>query len=184
LMHHGLLVDVHVPRKRPKITGEGAWRAASLRQPHIRWHGCRVAVALRELVAIDRTCKLRAGPRPGRWAGVVSSVLAAGGCFKIAPPRGSSTAGDGPSWVGGTRAMPSGEIWGGNGPAAGALIGLTGAGPGRSRSRSRELELGRGRERESRQCRGRDFGGFDRSAGEASIGEGSQCSRGECRFYF
>jgi hypothetical protein len=27
--------------------------------------------------------------------------------------------------MGGTRAMPSGEIWGGNGPAAGALIGLT-----------------------------------------------------------
>jgi hypothetical protein len=40
-------------------------------------------------------------------------------------PRGSSAAGAGPSWVlGGTRGMPSGEIWGGNGPAAGALIGL------------------------------------------------------------
>jgi hypothetical protein len=40
-------------------------------------------------------------------------------------PRGSSAAGAGPSWVGGARAMPSGEIWGGNGAAAGALIGLT-----------------------------------------------------------
>jgi hypothetical protein len=43
----------------------------------------------------------------------------------LAPPRGSSAAGAGPSWVGGTRGMPSGEILGGNGPAAGALIGLT-----------------------------------------------------------
>jgi hypothetical protein len=27
--------------------------------------------------------------------------------------------------VGGTRAMPSAEVWGENGPATGALIGLT-----------------------------------------------------------
>jgi hypothetical protein len=39
--------------------------------------------------------------------------------------RGSSAPGAGPSGVGGTRAMLSGEIWGGGGPAAGALIGLT-----------------------------------------------------------
>jgi hypothetical protein len=52
-------------------------------------------------------------------------VLCLGAAFFLAPPRGSSAAGAGPSWVGGTRAMPSGEIWGENGPTAGALIGLT-----------------------------------------------------------
>jgi hypothetical protein len=45
-------------------------------------------------------------------------------CKFVGLPRGSSAAGAGPSWVGGTREVPSGEIWGGNGPAAGALIGL------------------------------------------------------------
>jgi hypothetical protein len=53
------------------------------------------------------------------------SAFCLGAAIFLAPPRGSSAAGAGPSWVGGTRAMPSGEIWGGNGPAAGALIGLT-----------------------------------------------------------
>jgi hypothetical protein len=50
-------------------------------------------------------------------------------CCKLLapPPRDSSAAGAGPSWVGGTRGMPSGEIWGGDGPAAGALIGHTAA---------------------------------------------------------
>ena len=49
-------------------------------------------------------------------------------CNFFSLPRGSSAAGAGPSWVGGTRAMPSGEIWGGNGPTAvvHALIGLSG----------------------------------------------------------
>jgi hypothetical protein len=37
-------------------------------------------------------------------------VLCLGAAFFLAPPRGSSAAGDGPSWMGGTRAMPSGEI--------------------------------------------------------------------------
>jgi hypothetical protein len=48
--------------------------------------------------------------------------------FVLGLPRGSSAGcGAGPSWVGGTRGMPSGEIGGGgDGPAAGALIGLTG----------------------------------------------------------
>jgi hypothetical protein len=58
-----------------------------------------------------------------------SRPLPAGGvswcCHLFSPPRGSSAAGAGPRWVGGTRTMPSGEIWGDNGPAAGALIGLT-----------------------------------------------------------
>jgi hypothetical protein len=54
-------------------------------------------------------------------AGPLVSCL--GAVKKIAPPGGAlcSATGAGPSWVGGTRAMPSGEIWGGNGPAAGAL---------------------------------------------------------------
>jgi hypothetical protein len=55
-----------------------------------------------------------AGARP-------SVVGCLGAAFCFSPPRGGAAAG----WVGGTRGMPSGEIWGGNGPAAGALIGLT-----------------------------------------------------------
>jgi hypothetical protein len=46
-------------------------------------------------------------------------------CNFFSPPRGSSAAGAGPSWVGGTRAMPSGEIWGENGPNLFPPIGLT-----------------------------------------------------------
>jgi hypothetical protein len=99
-----------------KITGEEARRAASLRPPHIRWHVSRLAIAFRELVARNRTCKLRAGP---------ALCVLSWCCKTFSPPRGSSAAGAGPSWVVGTRGMPSGEIWGGNGPAAAALIGLT-----------------------------------------------------------
>jgi hypothetical protein len=32
-------------------------------------------------------------------------------CIFVSPPRGSAAADAGPSWVGGTRGMPSGEIW-------------------------------------------------------------------------
>jgi hypothetical protein len=107
---------MYVPRKRQKITGEGARRAASLRQPHIRWHGYRVAIALRELVAIDPICKLRAGPA----AGVVCCILASLGawCYKKNSPRGWPQLGGG---------RPGDAFWrdlGGDGPAAGALIGL------------------------------------------------------------
>ena len=40
-------------------------------------------------------------------------------------PWGCPAAGVGPSWVGGTRGMPSGEIWRENGVARGVSIGLT-----------------------------------------------------------
>jgi hypothetical protein len=53
------------------------------------------------------------------------AAFSLGAAIGFSPPRGSSSAGAGPSWAGGTRGMPSGEIWGGNGPAAGALIRLT-----------------------------------------------------------
>jgi hypothetical protein len=61
-------------------------------------------------------------PKPPPGGG---SVFVLGAAFFFAPPPGSAAAGAGPSWVGGTRGMPSGEILGKNGPAAGALIGLS-----------------------------------------------------------
>jgi hypothetical protein len=111
---------MYVPRKRPKNTGGGVWRAASLRPPHIRSHGFHLAMAFRDwwLPTGAIIYELRAGPGTGGlWFVLVLHIFS--------PPRGSSAAGAGPSWVGGARGMPSGEVLGENGPAAGALIGLT-----------------------------------------------------------
>jgi hypothetical protein len=95
---------------------------SSLRPPHIGWRNSHLARALRELlVAIDRSSKLRSGPALCglSWCCCILFCLPGGGRCG----RGWSQLGL-VSWVGGTRRMSSGEIWGQNGPAAGALIGL------------------------------------------------------------
>jgi hypothetical protein len=79
-------------------------------------------------MALDRTRIARSAPREPATFGWDRGVDGSRGQFarrpgclwfvlvlqkKISPPPGeSSAAGAGPSWVGGTRAMPSGVIWG------------------------------------------------------------------------
>jgi hypothetical protein len=59
-------------------------------------------------------CALRGSARA---AGFVSWC-----CNFFCLPRGNSATGAGPSWVGGTRAMPSGDIWGKTAPPSWPLV--------------------------------------------------------------
>jgi hypothetical protein len=69
--------------------------------------GNPIALVVGPKAAGENKCSARHPPNLPlrRAAGFVSWC-----CNFLAPPRGSSAARAGPSWVGGTRAMPSGEI--------------------------------------------------------------------------
>jgi hypothetical protein len=116
-----------------KIVCQGLMKAVLTLWAERPWESCRQRALGRPVIA-PRAGRKRFLPAsqiwwlpkpgtnslgPGRWFRVL--VLQ-----KNSLPRGSSAAGAGPSWVGGTRAMPSGEIWGGNGPDLFPPIGLIG----------------------------------------------------------
>jgi hypothetical protein len=75
------------------------------------------------LAAIE-ICALIATQNLDRRPGALRSAVCLGAAIVLVSTGGALRPGLVPAGWGGTRAMPSGEIWGGNGPAAGALIEL------------------------------------------------------------